>query len=947
MGCLGAEGVVLFARALALLMNAVSFPLLLMVRCLMGVRVAGVGLALVLAALPVGGQSLPPGVLKLHSRGTGDKSGEDFGVSVAVSDTWMVVGESSNDDSASDAGAAYVYAATTGRFVRRLTPRPDLPADASFGTSVAISGPLAVVGSVGEDGRRGAAYVFDLRTGRQLARLVAADGIGQDFLGSSVTLAGDLALVGAPAFFTGRSGAAYLFHARTGQQLGKITASNGVANDSFGFSVSLSGSLAVVGASGARGGPGSTVANAGAAYVYDVSGDFVLGGGVSELAILTASDGAGGDFFGGSVSLSGHRALIGAFAKGLGGISRGKAYLFDARATTSTSIGSFQLGAAAAADFDQFGVGVALNGNLAVIGAIGKSTVFLYDTNTGGEIGQLRPPDAAGNDFGLPVAVAGNRVLVGARQDADLGVDAGAAYLFNPVSMSLPLTAVAKVGDFAPGTVETNFSSFPAAYLNNEGEVGLSGMLSNRGRGVWSQYAGPLRSAMRVGEEVDSGIFVSGIGEIIPEHGDGLLIQATLRGQGFNATNNQFWLRHNGGNLFDMLQIGLPYDKEDGSPAVLSLPEVVQRADSGHVLAAYTLARSATTGATAANDSGVTYRTSSGSTDGARDSDTRHREGEAAPTGNAGDRYGQFFGRVGLSPTNVFFTFPAFYLDTSLADPLPDVVRQGVFFDALGSDTTGVVARQGQSTVGLQGVPAPTFRGFLGEAMSDLGFSVFRALVTGTGITAANDEGIFNEQTQRPYLREGQALDLANAPGLVIAGFLGYWPVDADSKIIALVKLRGPGVTGANDCAVVLAGRTNNYLQILLREGDLAGADDASRIATLQRVDADSVNGHYHILASLTGSSGRNQALFQGNVELGDNDDRIGSRLPAMVLRKGQGYQQPGGVTSTIKTMTLPVSTDRTGAGAKGHGQAINSAGEVVITLEFGNRAREVWKGRP
>ncbi|MBL9151810.1 MAG: hypothetical protein JNK37_04980, partial [Verrucomicrobiales bacterium] len=131
------------------------------------------------------------------------------------------------------------------------------------------------------------------------------------------------------------------------------------------------------------------------------------------------------------------------------------------------------------------------------------------------------------------------------------------------------------------------------------------------------------------------------------------------------------------------------------------------------------------------------------------------------------------------------------------------------------------------------------------------------------------------------------------------------------------------------------------------REGDLAGADDASRVAVIQRVDVDRVNGHYHILAALTGSPARNQALFQGNAELGNDTTRKGRRLPALVLRKGQGYQQPSGETSTIKTITMPVATDRTGAGAKGHGQAINNAGEVVITLEFTNRSREVWKGRP
>lgn len=905
-------------------------------RCLTLAATAAL-LGLILAAPPANAQgTLPPGVLKLHSRSPDDKAFDSFGYAVAVSDTWIVVGAIGERG---PARAAYVYSATTGRFVRRLVPVTEGNL-VFFGLCVAISGPLAVIADSFEE----AAYVFDLRTGRQLARLKATDAAAAEFFGVSVALNGDLALVGAVGE-EGRRGAAYLFHARTGVQLGKLTASNRDANHEFGISAALSGSLALVGAEAAPG----AAAGTGAAYVFDVSGAFQPGATFPELAILTANDGVAGDEFGRTVALDGHRALVGAPNKGG---NRGAAYLYDARSSTSTPVRKFVLADGAADDF--FGDSVTLNGNLVGIGTPGKSKAYLYEAVSGQEISQLMPPDATGhliNDgaTGTRLTVSGNRVVLGAPVDDDLAENAGAAYLYRPVSVPLPLTAVAKVGDFAPGTVETNFAGFTAAYLNDEAEVGLAAALSNRGRGVWSNYTGPLRPDLRVGEEVNAGIFVAGIGEIIPEQGDRLLIQTTWRGTGFNRTNNLAWLWQDGGNLFEALRTGLAYDQVNGSAALLTLPEVVQRADSGHVLAAYTLARSATTGTTAANDSGVTFRNASGNVDGAVVSDTRHREGSAAPTVTVGDTYGQFFGRVALSPGTVYFTFPAFYLDTSPADPLPDVVRQGVFFDRLDSNSVGVVARQGQSPVGLPGVPAPTYRAFLGEAMADNGYAVFRALVTGTGITAANDEGIYAESHQRPYLQEGQALDLANAPGVVIAGFLGYWPVDGNNKIIALVKLRGSGVTRANDCAVVLAGHGGGTptLQTLLREGDLAGADDASRIATIQRVDVDNGNGHYHILAALTGSSARNQALFQGRAELGNNTTLRGRRLPAMVLRKGQGYQQPSGETSTIKTLTMPLATDRTGAGAKGHGQAINNQGDVVVTLEFANRSREVWKGRP
>lgn len=897
-------------------------------------------LALMLAATPPARAqgTLPPGVLKLHSRSTGDMAFDGFGYAVAVSDTWIVVGAPREDG---PARAAYVYSATTGRFVRRLVPEQQGNLE-FFGLCVAISGHLAVIADSFDE----AAYVFDLRTGRQLARLTATDAEALDFFGVSVALNGDLALVGAVGE-EGRRGAAYLFHARTGVQLGKLTASNRDADHEFGISAALSGSLALVGAEAAPG----AAAGTGAAYVFDVSGAFQPGATFPELAILTANDGVAGDEFGRNVALDGHRALVGAPNKDG---NRGAAYLYDARSSTDTPLRQFVLADAAADDF--FGNSVALNGNLVGIGAPGKSKAYLYEAVSGQEISQLTPPDATGhlvNDgaTGTRLAVSGNRVVLGAPTDDDLANNAGAAYLYRPVSVPLPLTAVAKVGDFAPGMVETNFSSFTAAYLNDESEVGLSAGLSNRSRGVWSGYAGPLRPALRIGDDLFgplglAGVTAAGYGEIIPEDGAGLLIQTFLRGPGIGRANSLAWLRHTGLSTNVILRQGATFADLTGAPAFLSFPEVVQKTPTGRVMAAYTLARSATTGTTPANDSGVTHRELNGDATGGVVSDSRHREGEAAPTG-AGDTYGQFFGRVGAASANNIFCFPAYYVDTSPVDPLPDVIRQGLFLDFTTSDIPIVAALQGQVPNGLPGVPAPTYRAFLGETLSSNGWTVFRAVLTGSEITRSNDEGIFAEQTQSPYLRKGQAVDLANAPGLVIAGFLGFWPVDDNNKIIALVKLRGPGVTKANDCAVVLAGHTNNYLQVLLREGDLAGADDASRVAVIQRVDAESATGYYSILASLTGSAARNQALFQGHAELGDNDDRIGSRLPALVLRKGQGYQQPSGETSTIKTLTMPVSTDKTGAGAKGHGQAINGLGQVVVTLEFANRSREIWKGRP
>ena len=99
----------------------------------------------------------------------------------------------------------------------------------------------------------------------------------------------------------------------TWAQQQKLVASDGAADDNFGASVSVSGDTAVIGSERKN-------SNRGAAYV------FVRSGGVwTQQQELTASDGAADDYFGGSVSLSGDTAVIGAVGKNSG---QGAAYMF-------------------------------------------------------------------------------------------------------------------------------------------------------------------------------------------------------------------------------------------------------------------------------------------------------------------------------------------------------------------------------------------------------------------------------------------------------------------------------------------------------------------------------------------------------------------------------------------------------------------------------------------
>jgi hypothetical protein len=235
-----------------------------------------------------------------------------------------------------------------------------------FGDSLSLSpdGRTALIGAAFADEGRGAAYVFTRGfvggfTLRQ--RLQADDRAADDNFGSSVSLDtnGLTALIGAPGKHSD-TGAAYVFTRGiigpfTQQQ--RLQAADGDSFDGFGGSVSLSGSgsTALIGAPGTQFG--------GTAYVF-------ARGFVGGFAQKQALQGASGDGFGASVSLSpnGLRALIGA----PGHHFTGAAYVFG-----RPFFGSFSqrqvLEAELPAFADVFGLSVSLSadGATALIGAPG------------------------------------------------------------------------------------------------------------------------------------------------------------------------------------------------------------------------------------------------------------------------------------------------------------------------------------------------------------------------------------------------------------------------------------------------------------------------------------------------------------------------------------------------------------------------------------------------
>ncbi|MEE9294664.1 MAG: FG-GAP repeat protein [Phycisphaerae bacterium] len=308
-------------------------------------------------------------------------------------------------------------------------------------------------------------------------KLITSDAAGDDHFGSSVSMSVGRAVVGAwlADNAAGRtSGAAYVFRrADNGTPLDpdddfwveedKLTASNAVAGDLFGWSVSISGNRAVVGARFHN----SAGARSGSAYVFrhndngtplDPGDDFWVQ--EDELAV---SDPAAKVEFGNSVAISGDRAIVGAFKDDGACLDppnpdcdSGSAYVFrrDDRGTPENPnddvwIQSAKLTASDMAEGDMFGMSVSISGGLALVGSwlddddgtnSGSAYVYRHDNNNTPsdpsddfwvEEAKLTASDAATFDeFGFSVSINNDRALVGSWLDDDAGSLSGSAYVF-------------------------------------------------------------------------------------------------------------------------------------------------------------------------------------------------------------------------------------------------------------------------------------------------------------------------------------------------------------------------------------------------------------------------------------------------------------------------------------------------------------------------------------
>lgn len=412
--------------------------------------VAAAAVLVAVAALPAPAASWQATLLAHDRRGS-----DFFGETVAIADGTVVVGAKLHDAGGFDRGAAYVFVRTAAGWAQqaKLTAADAASSD-HFGSAVAISGDTVVVGAPMDDDRgtsSGSAYVFTRSSGvwTQTAKLTAPDGVLEDRFGSAVAVSGDTALVGAFRDDAAAidSGSVHLYRAVDGAwgHEAVLVPSDAQLGDLFGHAVALVADTALVGAYG----DDDRGTDAGAAYVFGRGP-----GGWTQRTKVLAPDGAAGDAFGFSLSLSREAAVVSAFLDDDGASNAGSAYVL--RIVDGAWEHDGKLRASDPSHTGVFGRAVAIDGNALLVGASSHDTLvrdagaaYVFE-RLGGQwvqTAQLTAPDggAEGDLLGYAVGLAGEIGVVGVPLDDDRASNSGSAHVFTGLADVAPPVISAEV----------------------------------------------------------------------------------------------------------------------------------------------------------------------------------------------------------------------------------------------------------------------------------------------------------------------------------------------------------------------------------------------------------------------------------------------------------------------------------------------------------------------
>jgi hypothetical protein len=272
---------------------------------------------------------------------------------------------------------------------------PSLSTGDRFGQSIAANQHLVAIGAPGDDdngANSGAVYLFSVPrlnsagtayVSTQIKKILGQSGQNTSSFGQSVAIGSNRIVVG--EFLRSGGGAAYIYDL-AGNFIKQLIPTNTLATSAnFGISVAIACGKIVIGARNDNG----TVSSSGAAYIFDLDGNF--------LRKIEAPIQASNDQFGQSVAIGSGRIVVGAPGKDGANINVGTAYLYDIhgnfiteitdRGNVPTSTGA-AFGFSVAAGFQRIVVGAPENSvdySLFNVGGIpvqnNCGSIYIYSTN--------------------------------------------------------------------------------------------------------------------------------------------------------------------------------------------------------------------------------------------------------------------------------------------------------------------------------------------------------------------------------------------------------------------------------------------------------------------------------------------------------------------------------------------------------------------------------------
>ncbi len=847
-----------------------------------------------------------------------------FGMSVAASDSWLLIGAPEDTNTAvnppvTGAGAVHVLDAVKRTPTRRLFATPSIT-NLSFGAAVAVDGDVAAVGAPNyNSGGNGSVYLFNAKTGAQLQHLLAPVSADMGYFGGAVAISTRWLVVGESA------SAKVWVYDRTNLTQAPVPLDSLSTNpfSRFGATLAISGDLLVVGSpSEAR------------ALLYDLRSLAVSD---EPLAILAGDIGVGSEF-GTSVAISGRYVVVGAPTNASPVVAGpGSVYVFD----SITGQRFYKIDPPQDIGNQGFGKSVAFQGHLLLVGQ-GRSiigNVHSYELSRGDYIETYTTTDPNTVDYGWSLAV--NRrgtILIGVPFDNEtsaFGGSSGAVFMLHAIPQRIPGDILTRVGGTLAEPANAKFSKAASLQLNRDGFFMVQGTVSGVPRGqtgvLWNtvNFTGTLGVLQQTGVPPVSVPTVSAIKSPIMLLPATTVWQATFTGP---AAQNAGVLRDRNGSQAVLARKGeIPnnaYFAIQPNAFVKSFGAMASSASNSEAFVSVL----SKVNAPATRDSHLlAYNLNTDTLAGALN------EGNGVPGIGVTITPGQMPTRVAAVTNVALVSVPV------LGEP--SASNAGLFKFAPESNFIFTVARKGQPIDANPG--APTFRSFVGETIQDYSggqITLFRASLTGG--SASQNEGLWAEDGSGALTllaRKGTTTNQTPASGAPLlpataklTRVLRYWMLRSGEAVV-LAQFSGPGITGSNNTLLYRVSIGGNET-LMLRSGSLAPDCGTAKIGTISRVEVNPDTGDYIALTTLSGAeSSANQALWAGRSSLFDS-------TPRLLLRKG-ALLRVDGVDLAVTSVSLVLPQSTTGAGGGGQPSCLG-AETIAVQVSLANRTTHVARLR-